>query len=1175
MSNQILEGMRPIGQYLPGKTFKPNMEVVQAALMGKQEDYDTKIKNTKEVLLRLDQVNRLDGDVPKYNARRAEYDARLAKLYTMYDGDITKADKELNNILDEVHLDFGPNGQFTKMQTNYDSAMKTRADLVKRQEDGDVGEGALHQFDLALKNYNDNGGIGDDANKWRSFGMNTITDYVNSDKFLNKFLKNKEHDLKQMGYSSTTNSDTGKIEYTKEGLETITKESLQEEAKAALYNAQLETGQIKWEYIKDRDRGAFKIQDKKLFLKSQREAYTTSMEMVNKIKEFTDKKDYTGLAKYMGETVYNRPGDFDQLNPKTLLNSASKTQQYLMKQAEASSRNYKDVEVMSNKEYEMASMHMTQYADEILESRVDPYSSAKSYERETLDLKVYDDPYLKQQFAIDLEKLKHEHAKELHLFTQRSYVPDFTSTTQLPVTKADEATVKDIDSYHVESGKLLDQEKSLGADFKLAVMDTPEGAQSFKDGMAVFREKSGNRTPTAAEYAQMQVVKDGNNTKIVIPYIKEDGSKEIVSFDLKGKYDPTLMQKFKTKAKMLHNEKSRLEDRFMDAYDHVISQENPQLSKEERAGLAKLAMKTGKLTNSNWLGGGKGKENVSKSLAKNYGLGDGNYSFSGYFNNVLDQALKKQDPEAIKAGATELKTAISKMKEEVKQEGDNWGKKKVLLDQLEQTEQKLEKMISSPETHESSSNWVSSAASISNILSNVEETMKIAAKDVTTYARWGDIGKSQLFKKVFNFNEKEFRALNNIGTDKKKGLNQLLAGKKDGAISKYLTDTRFNNYSYTSTTDLGLGEFNDDALEHVTVDWNDNEGNKDGVVLSNLMTGIPEIDEELSKLAQPTFGQFKAIMQEKGYSLNGFTGSTVITNVEGEHKFQLNGSIVKTDDDGKKGETISFGFIADKGYESPEGLLNIEMSSRAHFQTLMGYLVNNETGRVNTARDLMLTNSLYGETFSIKHMEAEGGETNAFIDSRESFRGVGSQEPIYDKEGNVIGYNPTEIEIKSFAKNYAIDNTIGDRLNKAGLFPVHDGVSPGIKQKNRVMRRAFRNALVNQLSGNNDSESLVIPNGLEYEPFMENVLREAQLQVAHNVLTAQARHKGYQPGSKESKKFIEGELKKGINQYSYSKERMAEVFGPTLKKWKVQHVPGDYRVPNTEPRRKPNPYSVK
>lgn len=402
--SSIIKGRVGAEQVRSDFFYKPDFGLLDAALKSRQQHYDTNLATLKKAQLQAEQVNALDGyDKTRWHEIKAEYDQNVSNIKNLYNGDLTKADVELNLFTDRIGKDFGIHGEATALNNRYTSAMKNYEELKKRREEDKITEGQFTAWQRELKRTTETG-IGKDSKRWNSWNSVTMTDAIIPEDFFNDFLKNKEKEYRESGYKLTRVA--GKLTFTKDGHEYISYDSLLEEASRAFQNAANRTGQLREDYAHHLDVSG---------TKPSLEVITGTLETnMNRITQ-----DLLDLQSLTGEKLQEKintlgGGQVVEINgkvgPATLKYRDAFVKQLQSDLAKMEEQKNMFTQIGGNADL-VKQYHYQYWADGVVKQLAHPYASAKSFDGYKVDMKITDDIYA--QFALDKEKLRIQHGNDI------------------------------------------------------------------------------------------------------------------------------------------------------------------------------------------------------------------------------------------------------------------------------------------------------------------------------------------------------------------------------------------------------------------------------------------------------------------------------------------------------------------------------------------------------------------------------------------------------------------------------------------------------------------------------------------------------------------------------------------------------------------------------------------
>ena len=404
MSNTISTGYVGADQVRSDFFFKPNFELLNQALASRQGMYDTNLATMNKVKAKADEVNALEGyDKERWHQKRSEYDTEIDRLKSLYDGDLSKINTDLDQFITNVGKDFGIHGEATAISNRYASAMANFKELEELRTKDEITEG---QFRMWHRNLRETAaeGIGKDSKNWKSWGKVTATKAIKPEEFMNDFLKNKEADLVHNGYK--VERQAGKLVFVREGHDVITYESLMEEGKAAMGAAMERTGQLDADYKWHLERTGEKV---------------TVAPIIDQLKKSKDEliNMHKGLTTFRGEELQrliNQAAGRNIINvdgkegPQTL-RMKEEALKYLTNQLQALDQSLTNMEKVAADPKAVENYHINHWKDRTLERLVHPYAGSKSRDRYNLDINISDDIYA--QYALDTQKMMIQHGLDI------------------------------------------------------------------------------------------------------------------------------------------------------------------------------------------------------------------------------------------------------------------------------------------------------------------------------------------------------------------------------------------------------------------------------------------------------------------------------------------------------------------------------------------------------------------------------------------------------------------------------------------------------------------------------------------------------------------------------------------------------------------------------------------
>ncbi len=255
MANTIIAGRRGAEQTFGDFYFKPNMELLNQVLAGKQQDYNNKVNEFTKVKAKIDEVAALEGwDKERHALKQKEYESLIGTVTNLYDGDLTKADAEFNDLLTTVGKDFGKHGEFTAIGSRHAGYMANYKDVSERLKKGEITTPQAYGLTKELKRSKDIG-IGKDPLSWNSWRDVNLINAVDRADFIQKFTEKFKKDAvgKWGPGGATRTTPEGIIEWRKDTHKWISYDEVLKTGKQALRTELGRTGELEAEWTYDQD----------------------------------------------------------------------------------------------------------------------------------------------------------------------------------------------------------------------------------------------------------------------------------------------------------------------------------------------------------------------------------------------------------------------------------------------------------------------------------------------------------------------------------------------------------------------------------------------------------------------------------------------------------------------------------------------------------------------------------------------------------------------------------------------------------------------------------------------------------------------------------------------------------------------------------------------------------
>ena len=495
--------------------FKPNLELINQSLAARQGKYDTNLATMKGLKAKIGDVPTIEGyDRDRYHQKVQEYDADIDRLKGLYNGDLSRADNELDDFTRKLSDDFGRHGEFNAMQQNYNAYVANAKSLAERRNKNEISEAQYAELSRRLKAYQ-LVGIGKDAKNWNSWNTLNLTDRIDKDKFLKEFVEIKEKEKQTQGWYRDKN-EAGKLIWRKNEHEYISYDDLLAEGKQALQNKLKETGEIEYEY--------------KYYLDQTGEpsvaAYQTRYQVVaDKTNEKLRKISTLSGAELQTElkTLYPdlKVTGLDDATTKQYKDHAIKAlteraNQYQKKLDESKQWN----------EMTVKGLHRQEWEEDWLTNITHPYAGAKSHDRFDADIKIESDPYLQQSFEMQKIERQGQIQQSLIDYEFRLNQPKVITTgLNTGVFEVAVETGSDIEDWKTKTNLIKEGEGLTVLDFAGTLFQDMMGKQ-YGDGLEIAKsEGKGVGGFNKAEDLVLEITKQMNDGKM--PYENVLGYKKL------------------------------------------------------------------------------------------------------------------------------------------------------------------------------------------------------------------------------------------------------------------------------------------------------------------------------------------------------------------------------------------------------------------------------------------------------------------------------------------------------------------------------------------------------------------------------------------------------------------------------------------------------------------------
>jgi hypothetical protein len=170
-----------------GEFYSPPVDALDKVFQQAQAQYDKNYAIADEIRNRS--INALDPDRKRADEIQAETTAKIDDLVKQYNGDYSKANAGLRDLLSNVRRQYQPGGEVAAIEKNYSNYSSWLANEQKR-----LNEGKITADDLNLANQyvlNNYGGIGNksDAGVYNSLQPVSLSEYTDGSKMVLEALK--------------------------------------------------------------------------------------------------------------------------------------------------------------------------------------------------------------------------------------------------------------------------------------------------------------------------------------------------------------------------------------------------------------------------------------------------------------------------------------------------------------------------------------------------------------------------------------------------------------------------------------------------------------------------------------------------------------------------------------------------------------------------------------------------------------------------------------------------------------------------------------------------------------------------------------------------------------------------------------------------------------------------
>ncbi len=170
-----------------GEFYTPPVDALDGVFKQAQAQYDKNYAIADEIRNRS--INALDPDRKRADEIQAETTAKIDDLVKQYNGDYSKANAGLRDLLSNVRRQYQPGGEVAAIEKNYSNYSSWLANEQKRLNDGKITADDLNLANqYVLNNY---GGIGSksDAGVYNSLQPVSLSEYTDGSKMVLEALK--------------------------------------------------------------------------------------------------------------------------------------------------------------------------------------------------------------------------------------------------------------------------------------------------------------------------------------------------------------------------------------------------------------------------------------------------------------------------------------------------------------------------------------------------------------------------------------------------------------------------------------------------------------------------------------------------------------------------------------------------------------------------------------------------------------------------------------------------------------------------------------------------------------------------------------------------------------------------------------------------------------------------
>lgn len=244
----ITSGETGAEQVISDDWFKPDFAMLDKVLAGKQNLYDTRLNATKQLKAKVNEVNSLEGyDTQRHGEISDELDQDVARVKSLYDGDLSKATSEFEGLVDKVTGLFDIHGEMRAIANRHAGYTENHKKLKEAYDKGDITMGQYGAIQIELARTRDIG-IGKNKKQWNSWRTIDAQKAIKEEEFMKTFFENWKSDSEGRWGAGQFNPATGKMEWRKNEKEWISYDQIMELGSQAFIDAASRTGQLEADY---------------------------------------------------------------------------------------------------------------------------------------------------------------------------------------------------------------------------------------------------------------------------------------------------------------------------------------------------------------------------------------------------------------------------------------------------------------------------------------------------------------------------------------------------------------------------------------------------------------------------------------------------------------------------------------------------------------------------------------------------------------------------------------------------------------------------------------------------------------------------------------------------------------------------------------------------------------